>query len=78
MQSTLGRLQPVVLGAHRGVQRQCVGAAKLNGLHSQPIEDRDGLAERRAAVGMEPFEEYEATMNQIWQGDSEPGDQPER
>lgn len=49
-----------------------------NGLMPQPIEDRDGLAERRAAVGMEPFEEYEATMHQIWQRDTEPGDQAER
>ena len=34
-----------------------------DGLLPRPIEDPDGLAERRAAVGMEPFEEYEATMH---------------
>jgi hypothetical protein len=34
-----------------------------DGLRPRPIEDPDGLAERRAAVGMEPFEEYEATMH---------------
>jgi hypothetical protein len=43
------------------------------GLEPQPIEDPEGLEARRAAVGMEPFEEYEATMHQIWKRDSEPG-----
>jgi hypothetical protein len=43
-----------------------------NGLQPRPIEDRDGLAARRAAVRMEPFEEYEATMHEIWRPDSEP------
>lgn len=43
------------------------------GLQPQPIEDPEGLEARRAAVGMEPFEEYEATMHQIWKRDSEPG-----
>ncbi|MEV0284793.1 MULTISPECIES: DUF6624 domain-containing protein [unclassified Kribbella] len=44
-----------------------------NGLEPQPIEDPSGLAARRAAAGMEPFEEYEATMHQVWQQDSDPG-----
>lgn len=44
-----------------------------NGLEPQPIEEREGLAARRAAVGMEPFEEYEATMHQIWRRGSAPG-----
>jgi hypothetical protein len=36
------------------------------GLEVQPIEDPDGLAARRAAMGMEPFEENEARMYEIW------------
>ncbi len=40
------------------------------GLGPRPIEDRDGLAARRAAAGMEPFEEYEATMHGIWRDQS--------
>jgi hypothetical protein len=43
-----------------------------NGLEPQPIEEREGLAARREAVGMEPFEEYEATMHEIWQRTSAP------
>lgn len=39
-----------------------------SGLRPQPIEDLDQLAARRAAVGLESFEEYEATMHQIWNG----------
>jgi hypothetical protein len=45
-----------------------------NGLEPQPIHDRDCLAARRAAAGMEPFEEYEATMHRIWQRADDPGD----
>ncbi|WP_328990314.1 hypothetical protein OG394_29190 [Kribbella sp. NBC_01245] len=39
------------------------------GLEVQPIEDPDGLAARRAAMGMEPFEENEARMHEIWKHD---------
>jgi hypothetical protein len=31
-------------------------------LRPHPIEHPDGLAERRASAGLEPFEQYEATM----------------
>jgi hypothetical protein len=31
----------------------------------QPIEDPGHLDERRAAVGLEPFAEYEATMRSL-------------
>ncbi|QNE18218.1 hypothetical protein F1D05_10315 [Kribbella qitaiheensis] len=48
-----------------------------NGLAPRPIEDLDGLAVRRAAVGMEPFEEYEATMHEIWQRDGASADPPD-
>jgi hypothetical protein len=44
-----------------------------NGLEVQPIEDRQGLAARRAAMGMEPFEENEARMRAIWKHDGKPG-----
>lgn len=47
-----------------------------NGLEPQPIEDPAGLAARRAAAGMEPFEEYEATMHEIWRRDSDHDEQP--
>ncbi|MGC4939293.1 DUF6624 domain-containing protein [Kribbella sp. DT2] len=43
-----------------------------NGLEPRPIEDPDGLAERRRTVGMEPFEEYQATMQQLWRRNSNP------
>jgi hypothetical protein len=37
-----------------------------DGLRPQPIQDPGTLDERRAAVGMEPFAEYEATMHRDW------------
>lgn len=37
-----------------------------SGLRPQPIEDPDRLAERRSAVGLEPFEDNEARMQQMW------------
>ncbi|MFB6722886.1 DUF6624 domain-containing protein [Kribbella sp. NPDC056345] len=42
------------------------------GLEVQPIEDPEGLAARRLAMGMEPFEENEARLRAIWKHDSEP------
>jgi hypothetical protein len=35
-------------------------------LRPQPIHNLESLNQRRAAAGMEPFEEYEATMHGIW------------
>lgn len=48
-------------------------------LRPRPIQDPDSLEQRRAAVGLEPFAEYEATMRANWSGHpaSEP-DQPDR
>jgi hypothetical protein len=40
------------------------------GLEVQPIEDPDALAGRRAAMGMEPFEENEARMHAMWKHDA--------
>lgn len=40
-------------------------------LRPQPIQDLDALDERRAAVGLEPFAEYEATMHAIWTDQSD-------
>ncbi|WP_214107587.1 DUF6624 domain-containing protein [Acrocarpospora catenulata] len=41
-----------------------------DGLRPRPIEDPDQLDERRAAVGLEPFEEYAARMRQLAEGDT--------
>lgn len=38
------------------------------GLAPSPIEEREGLDQRRQAVGLEPFAEYEADMLEIWGG----------
>lgn len=35
-------------------------------LRPEPIQDLDVLDERRAAIGLEAFAEYEATMHAIW------------
>jgi hypothetical protein len=39
---------------------------EAGGLRPRPIQDLDGLDERRAAVRLEPFAEYEATMHANW------------
>lgn len=36
------------------------------GLRPRPIRDPDSLDQRRAAVGLEPFAEYEAAMHSDW------------
>lgn len=43
-----------------------------SGMRPRPIESPNRLAERRADVGMDPFEEYEATMHQIWARNNTP------
>ncbi|TQS27323.1 hypothetical protein FLW16_20810 [Microbispora sp. KK1-11] len=40
-----------------------------NGFRPHPIEELDQLDDRRAAVGLEPFEEYEAQMRSLYEGD---------
>jgi hypothetical protein len=35
-------------------------------LRPQPIDHPDTLNDRRTTVGLEPFEEYKATMHSIW------------
>ncbi|MFI5736146.1 alpha/beta fold hydrolase [Kribbella sp. NPDC051587] len=42
----------------------------------EPIEDPEGLAARRAAVGMEPFEVNEARLLQEWGGPSDAASRP--
>ncbi|TMR93741.1 DUF6624 domain-containing protein [Nonomuraea basaltis] len=51
-----GRLQLYGTQLHDGV----------DGLEPMPIEEPDLLEERRAAVGLEPFAEYEASMRKIY------------
>ncbi|XVQ86362.1 DUF6624 domain-containing protein [Microbispora siamensis] len=41
-----------------------------SGLRPRPTEDPDRLDDRRAAVGLGPFEEYEARMRRLHEGDS--------
>lgn len=43
-----------------------------SGMRPRPIESPNRLAERRADVGMDPFEEYEATMHQFWARNNTP------
>ncbi|OPG13725.1 hypothetical protein B1L11_07060 [Microbispora sp. GKU 823] len=40
-----------------------------SGFRPHPIEDADQLDDRRAAVGLEPFEQYEAQMRRLYEGD---------
>ncbi|WP_020393339.1 DUF6624 domain-containing protein [Kribbella catacumbae] len=35
-------------------------------LQPRPIDRPESLDDRRAAVGLDPFAEYEATMHSIW------------
>ncbi|NJP26655.1 hypothetical protein OHB01_12515 [Microbispora hainanensis] len=39
-----------------------------NGFRPYPIEDADHLDDRRAAMGLEPFEQYEAEMRRLYEG----------
>ncbi|MEU7885795.1 DUF6624 domain-containing protein [Microbispora bryophytorum] len=41
-----------------------------SGLRPHPIEDADQLDDRRAAVGLESFEQYEAQMRRLYEGES--------
>ncbi|MEV7801528.1 DUF6624 domain-containing protein [Microbispora sp. NPDC088329] len=39
-----------------------------NGFRPHPIENPEQLDDRRAAVGLEPFETYEAQMRRLYEG----------
>lgn len=77
--TTLGESSPRLLAYLEDRIRINAGRPQLYGtqfvsddageLRPQPVDDPDALDERRNAVGLEPFEDYEATMHSTWTRD---------